>query len=175
MPQEITHLAKAVCGTCHGHDGNSELPTTPKLAGLSASYIAKQLREFTAGTRTHDLVSPLIAKLESEQISDLASYFSAQTAKPGIPGDPELTAIGARLYVEGNPEAGLPSCDGCHAPDGWGSARFPRLAGQHASYLYKQLNDIKHGRRNSSPLMRAVAERLVETEMRALSIYLAGR
>ena len=173
-PAEAAFLARAVCGNCHGVDGNSVLPQYPKLAGLQSAYIGKQLREFIAGTRAHELMGPVVSKLVPDEISDLATYSSTQTPAPGKPGDAKLAARGRMVYSQGNPATGLPSCDGCHGPTGTGSPRFPRLAGQHQAYLYKQLNDIRKGRRNSSPLMRAVSERMSDEEMTAVTTYLSG-
>lgn len=173
-PNDARRLAQAVCATCHDADGNSANPTYPRLAGQQASYIAKQLREFVRGNRSHEQMSPVASQLKPDDIAEIAAYFSAKTPSPGKPGDPVATERGRALYREGNADAGLPACDGCHGPDAGGSPRFPRLSGQHPSYIFKQLSDIKHGRRRSSPLMQAVAERMTEDEMHAASIYLGG-
>jgi cytochrome c553 len=167
-------LVTTVCANCHGADGNSTQPSYPKLAGLQAAYIKKQIREFVSGARKHEAMSPVALRLTEDEVQALADFFSGKSPSPGQDGDPQLAARGRAIYFEGNVAAGLPSCDGCHAADGTGSPRFPRLAGQHADYLYKQLDDIKHGRRNTSPLMRAVSERLSADEMRALAVYLGG-
>jgi cytochrome c553 len=167
-------LVTTVCASCHGVDGNSTQPTYPKLAGLQVPYIKKQIREFVSGARRHEMMGPIAARLTEDEAQALADYFSTRTPSPGVDGDPRMAARGRAIYFEGNISAGLPSCDGCHSADGTGSARFPRLAGQHADYLFKQLDDIKHGRRASSPLMRAVSERLSAEEMRAVAVYLGG-
>jgi cytochrome c553 len=173
-PDEAQRVARTVCAKCHAVDGNSTSPAYPKLAGQYSSYLAKQLREFNANTRAHDEMSPVAAKLTSEEVSDIAAYFSAKTPSPGKPGDPAIADMGRSVYLQGSVDTGLPSCDGCHGPDAAGSPRFPRLAGQHASYLFKQLTDIKDGRRTSSPLMQAVAGRMTDGEMYAVSVYLGG-
>lgn len=167
-------LVSTACAQCHGVDGNSVEPTFPKLAGQSAIYTAKQISEFIMGTRSHEQAAPLVAKLSLPEVEALATYYSQQKMTPGKPGEPTLTEIGKLLYTIGNPKTGLPSCDGCHSPDASGGGRFPRLAGQHREYLIKQLNDIRAGRRNSSALMRAVAERMGELEIRAMATYLSG-
>lgn len=163
-----------ICAQCHGIDGNSVVPTYPKLAGQPAAYIGKQINEFIAGTRHHELMSPVIAKLTPDDIDGLATYFSQQKVSPGKPAETTLTEIGKLLYTIGNPKTGLPSCDGCHSPDASGGGRFPRLAGQHREYIIKQLNDIREGRRTSSALMQAVADRMGDLEMRAIATYLSG-
>lgn len=172
MPPQL--LVSTACAQCHGIDGNSVEPTFPKLAGQSAIYTAKQISEFIMGTRSHEQAAPVVAKLSLSEVEALATYYSQQKTTPGKPGEPTLTEIGKLLYTIGNPKTGLPSCDGCHSPDASGGGRFPRLAGQHREYLIKQLNDIRAGRRNSSALMRAVAERMGELEIRAMATYLSG-
>lgn len=171
---ETPSIVTNVCAQCHGLDGNSAIATYPKLAGQSAAYIAKQIKDFLGGNRTHELMLPIVAKLKSEEIDDLATYFNQQKTSPGKIGEPTLTEIGKLLYTIGNPATGLPSCDGCHSADAKGGGRFPRLAGQHREYIVKQLNDIRDGRRNGSSLMRAVADRMGELEIKALSVYLSG-
>lgn len=171
---ETRQLVATVCAQCHGIDGNSVEPSFPKLAGLPAGYIAKQINEFIAGNRSHELMSPVSARLSAAEIAGLADYFSQQKPARGVAGEPTLTEIGQLLYTIGNPATGMPSCDGCHSADASGGGRFPRLAGQHRDYLVKQLKDIKAGRRNSSPLMRAVTDRMNDLEMKALAVYLSG-
>ena len=167
-------IVKRVCAMCHGIDGNSKLPRYPKLAGQSASYISRQLSEFIVGNRKHPEMTPIAEALEAKDIDVVAEYFSQQKATPGKPETSQLNEIGKLLYTIGNPNTGLPSCDGCHSPDGSGGGRFPRLAGQHREYLAKQIADMKESRRIASPLMKTVAERMGELEMKALSVYLSG-
>lgn len=170
-----SQIVSTVCARCHGADGNSATPNFPKLAGQPSAYLVKQIGEFYAGTRTHDLITPAATPIAAEDIAGVATYFSQQKPTRGPTGEPTLTEIGKLLYTIGNPKTGLPSCDGCHSPDGSGGGRFPRLAGQHRDYLIKQLDDIRAGRRNSSALMRAVADRMGELETRALAVYLSGQ
>jgi cytochrome c553 len=167
-------IASTACAQCHGLDGNSVEPTYPKLAGQTAAYTAKQISEFIMGTRSHEPAPPAVSQMTPLEAEALAAYFSQQKTSPGKPGEPTLNEIGKLLYTIGNPKTGLPSCDGCHSADATGGGRFPRLAGQHRDYLVKQLNDIRAGRRNSSTLMRAVADRMGELEIRAMAIYLSG-
>lgn len=168
------HLVRGICANCHGEDGNSRQPAVPKLAGQQASYLKRQIRDFMAGTRKHELMTGFLSRLPEEDVDGLAAYFQAQKPAPGRPGDRQLADLGRTLYFQGRRDAALPSCDGCHSADAAGSPRFPRLAGQHPEYILKQLMDIQAGRRAASPLMRTVAERMSEDEMRALAAYLGG-
>ena len=173
-PEEGQKVARRICQDCHTLDGNSVKPRYPKLAGMHANYIRKQINEFIAGNRSHQEMTPVAQSLNAEDIDNVASWFAAQKPKRGQQGDTATAILGAQIYDHGNSKTGLPSCDGCHSPDASGSARFPRLAGQHQAYLKKQLDDIREGRRTSSPLMRSVAERLTPEEAHAVTTYLSG-
>jgi cytochrome c553 len=68
----------AVCGTCHGADGNSPImPDYPKLAGQPHDYLEKALRDYKAGKRKNPLMAPMAQNLSKEDIKDLAAYFSS--------------------------------------------------------------------------------------------------
>ena len=71
----------------------------------------------------------------------------------------------------------VPACAGCHGPTGAGiPAQYPRLGGQFADYIAVQLKAFKDGARANDPngMMRGVAARMTEREMRAVAEYAAG-
>jgi cytochrome c553 len=167
----------AACAACHGPDGNSSNPEWPKLAGQGAAYLAKQLREFKAGKRVNAVMQGMAAPLSDEDIADLAAFYAGQKARLGV-ADPDQVPLGKRLYRGGSTEAGVAACMSCHGPSGGGNplARFPRLSGQHAAYVAKSLQDYRSGTRDNDPngMMRGIAERLTDREIKALSEYVAG-
>ena len=62
-------------------------------------------------------------------------------------------------------------CAACHGADGNSSnAAWPSLAGQHASYIYKQLKDFKEGRRNDATMVGMVAL-LNDEDMKNVAAY----
>jgi cytochrome c553 len=62
-------------------------------------------------------------------------------------------------------------CAGCHGADGNSvSPIWPSLAGQHATYIYKQLKDFKEGRRNDATMIGMVAM-LSDEDMRNVAAY----
>ena len=75
-------------------------------------------------------------------------------------------------------ESGVPACIACHGPKGTGNepAGFPRLAGQHATYTAKQLEDWRTGNRANDPngMMADAARYLTPQEVQAVSEYVAG-
>lgn len=173
---DVTSLATTVCFACHGENGNSITPIFPKLAGQQRVYIAKQLKDFSSGKRANDIMVPIIQELSEADIAGLGAWFSEQKPTPGKVEDAELATVGKRLFHEGNASSGVPACEGCHQPDGKGNERYPGLAGQHQTYAVSQLNNFKNGTRSNDrgKVMRAVAERLSEDEIKAVAEYIAG-
>jgi cytochrome c553 len=168
----------AACMPCHGVGGaaTQAAPNFPKLDGQHAAYLAKQLRDLKSGRRQNAVMAPILAALKKRQIPDLAKHFAAQSLPRGAVENPQLAAAGKALYEEGNRATGVPGCVGCHLADGAGSDRYPRLAGQQRGYLVQQLVNFKSGaRRNDrAHVMRAVAGRLTDEEIKAVAEYLAG-
>lgn len=163
-----------VCAACHGSDGNSTDPTVPKLAGMDQEYLLRQLKGFASGQRRNEIMAGIVANLDSGEFATLAAWYGKQKPTPGKVVDAKLAEAGRRIYEDGNTDSGVPACAGCHQPDGGGNARFPRLAGQHQTYLLKQLGDYKSGRRATDRLMVTVGQRLTVDEMKALAEYIAG-
>lgn len=176
LAADAKEIASTVCIACHGEGGNSTVPTFPRLAGMQAEYIAKQLNDYISGKRKSDMMGPIVATLKSDDVSALAAYFAAQKPQPGAVQDAKLAAAGKQLFDDGNVETGVPACVGCHQPGGTGNERYPRLAGQHQTYMIAQMTAFKSGERSNDKarVMRSVAERLTEKEIAAAAEYLAG-
>lgn len=89
-----------------------------------------------------------------------------------------LAGISGFAMAEGNAEDGeqyTESCAGCHGADGnSAAASFPKLAGQHESYLLKQLIDIKNGDR-VVPQMAGLLDGFDEEQMADISAYYASQ
>lgn len=174
--ERAKELAATLCVACHGVDGNSVAPTFPKIAGLQAEYLAKQLAEYIDGRRESEVMAPIVATLERQDITPLAIYFAAQRPSPGKVENAKLAEEGRRLYVDGNYDAGVPACMGCHLEDASGNPRFPRLAGQHRDYMLEQMRQFRDGTRTNDRgrVMRAIASRMTDAEMEAVVEYIAG-
>ncbi len=163
-----------LCTSCHNSDGNSTNPDYPKIAGLDAAYIAKQIKDFKDYKRANEIMGPMSAKIDDPQIEALARYYSKQKRTPEPVLDPKLAAKGQLIYDRGIDATAVPACGGCHETDGSGSRKFPRLAGQHTAYLINQMKNFRSGARNNDGRMRAVARRLTEDETIAVAEYIAG-
>jgi len=171
-------ITEAACVPCHGVGtaAAQAAPNFPRLDGQHAAYLEKQLREYIAGKRKSQIMAPVIAALKKQQISGMAKHFASQPPARGAVQNQQLAATGKALYEEGNRATGVPGCVGCHLPDGAGHERYPRLAGQPQAYLVQQLTEFKTGTRSNdrAHVMRAVAGRLTDEEIKAVAEYLAG-
>lgn len=172
--------AKAItCTACHGAEGNSVSAAWPNLAGQNAPYLAAQLKSFKDGSRVDPLMSSQAMLLSEQDMADLAAYFESLPAAAQAVADPKLVDRGEALYRGGSTEAGVAACLACHGPTGRGNpaARYPALQGQHAVYTAKQLNDYKSGTRDTdgkTRIMRDIAGRLSDEDIKALSSYVQG-
>ena len=170
----------AVCGACHGADGNSPLPNFPKLAGQGEKYLTKQMHDIKDGKRTVLEMTGMLTNLNDQDLSDIAAYFASQAGSVGA-ADPKLVERGEKLFRGGDLDKGLPACTGCHSPDGSGNAAagFPHLGGQHAQYIAKQLTDFRKeeaGRANDGDAMtmRTIARKLSDKDIAAVASYIQG-
>ena len=170
-------LVTQTCAACHGADGNGTSPANPmypKLAGLRASYLAKQMRDFQSGLRASESMAPWVAGLDADTINELAEYYAAQPHRAEPARRPELIELGRSIYFDGNVDSGVPACAGCHQPDAHGNRRFPMLAGQYADYAHDQMRRFVSGERDNDRglVMQSVSLRMSDKEMRAVAEYL---
>jgi len=168
----------ATCSACHGMDGNSMVPTFPKLAGQHASYIEKQLANFKAGDRKDPTMNGMAAALSEQDMADLAAYFSSNTAAIGSAANAEKAAVGQKLFQGGDKAKGISACMACHGPNGAGNpgAKFPALRGQHNAYVIKALKDFRSGARanDMNSMMRDIAAKMSDSDIEAVAEYIAG-
>ncbi|MBB3169670.1 c-type cytochrome [Simiduia aestuariiviva] len=178
------------CAACHGADGNSPAPNFPKLAGLGEKYLLKQLLDIQSGARAVPEMAGQLDGMSAQDLADMAAYFNGAAIQlSGSKKDAEVQlnsgakvnslALGARTYRAGNMETNVPACLGCHSPGGTGNdpAGYPRLGGQHAAYIEKQLKDFRAGNRTNdgdNKIMRDVAAQLSDAEISALANFIAG-
>lgn len=181
-PAKAQQIVTQVCAACHGADGNSVAPANPKLSAQHPEYLAKQLRDFKSingkpPERKSAVMNGIAAPLTDDDMRNLGAYFGQQTAKPGSARDKELVALGEKIYRGGNPASGVPACMACHSPNGAGiPTQFPRLSGQHAEYTLAQLKLFRTGERanDGGKMMRVIAGKMSDQEMRAVAEYIAG-
>ena len=88
---------------------------------------------------------------------------------------PVMAADGEKIYTQGGSQPGALACVTCHMPDGKGmdAAGFPKIAGDSAVYLAKQVHDFKKGTRDNV-IMLGVANALTEEEITAVTQYMSS-
>jgi cytochrome c553 len=173
-----TTLAQQVCSNCHGVTGNAVSPNFPNLAGQVETYLIAQLTFF----RSHDRRDPagfeymwgISRALTDDQIKGLANYFASQKPmRQPVEGSPSQIEAGKAIFEHGVSEKKTPACSGCHGAEGQGNAAFPRIAGQHADYVVKQLMVFQRtAERPDATTMMAVAHDLSRQEIENVAGYL---
>jgi cytochrome c553 len=167
-----------LCQGCHGEVGLSLEDLIPNLAGQYGNYIAKQLRNFQTGARTHQIMSAMAQTVNDEELNDIAAYFSSQKKMQGNGKGSNPVAV--NLFTKGDAKRGIPPCMSCHGVNGKGQSpsvsTYPVIGGQHKSYLVAQLTHWRSGERSNSPdgVMNKVAKTLTDAEINALTDYISG-
>ena len=165
------------CATCHALSGAaSGIAGSPKLAGIPAYYLAKQLRDFASGARADAIMSAIARNMKPEDIADVSEYYSGVRGTPAPPpaADPDLLALGTRLATVGDEKKMIQACEGCHGLDGRGEApAIPPLAGQYASYIALQMKMWQEGYRknDANQQMTNIAKRLSARDIQAIGLY----
>ncbi len=167
----------AVCSGCHGADGNSMIPSFPKLAGQGEVYLVNQLKDIRDGARNVPQMMGILTGRTDQDLADMAAFYSTQKVTVGAT-NPDLLDLGRQIYRAGIAEKGVAACTACHSPTGAGNAQagFPAVGGQHADYLISQLKAYRTETRTNgqAKLMQQVAALLSDKEIEAVASYMQG-
>ena len=164
-----------LCQGCHGEFGISIDPLIPKLAGQYGNYISKQIRNYKAGKRTHQIMSAMAATIGDDDLSDIAAYFASQPIMKGA--KKKDNPLGEKLFLNSNISMLALACVNCHGERGTGLtpqiSAFPVIGGQHKDYIRKQLINFRDGDRTNSPnnIMNRMTEPLTDAEIDSLAEY----
>jgi cytochrome c553 len=175
----------AMCIGCHGIVGYQasfpEIYKAPMISGQSAKYISNALLAYQKDERKHPTMKAIAASLSEQDMADLGAYYSQHGVVAGatLPekAAKEPSAAVAALLNKG------PACVSCHganfaAPTAEGT---PKIAGQHADYLfialkaYKTKGNPKVGRSNG--VMggeNGVANNFSNAELKAMASYISS-
>ncbi|MBB1160708.1 c-type cytochrome [Aquariibacter albus] len=169
----------AMCIGCHSIPGYQasfpEVHKVPMIAGQNAAYIGAALHAYKKGDRKHPTMRGIADTLNDQDIADLAAYYAAEAGQPaGVPETPAAPdAKTAELLTKGG-------CVACHGVnfnkpvDG----SYPKIAGQHADFLYVALKAYKTeknpqvGRNNA--IMAATAKNFSNDELKTLAKYIGS-
>ena len=181
--QGVTGSAEAgqkkaeMCIGCHGIVGyqNSfpEIHKVPKISGQSDKYIVSALTAYKKGDRKHPSMRGIAGSLSEQDMADLGAFYAAQGGK--APGDvPKTASTAAAALIEKG------ACASCH---GANFAKpidptYPKIAGQHADYLYVALKAYTVEGNNvvgrSNGIMAGIAKQFKPAEMREIAKYLGS-
>jgi cytochrome c553 len=174
-PAKGQAISTQVCVACHAADGSRGAPANPIIAGQHPEYLVKQLADFKSGKRDNPIMKGFASTLSEADMVNVAAFYGSKQAKPGFAKNKELVTLGEKIYRGGIADKQVPACAGCHSPNGAGiPVQYPRLGGQHAEYTEAQLAAFRSGLRANSVPMTAIAERLSDREIKAVSDYMAG-
>lgn len=176
--------AATACAACHGASGQG-LPDAgfPRLAGLPAAYLMRQLAGYADATRISPVMTPIAKRLSAADRQALAAYYAGLPVTDLVAGSAApaptaaVIAAGESLARHGKWSANVPACAQCHGAQGLGVGdAFPQIAGQSATYIANQLQAWRSGTRKDDPmgLMHGIALRLSEPEANAVAAYYAS-
>lgn len=175
-----------VCNNCHGANGKAPIPNFPSVAGLPAGYLYWKLVEFKESLRSDSIMTPLVANNTIEDLADIAVFYAslpllAPSPLTPEPVDDDVLARGEQLYLAGDPDSGIPACQGCHGAEGKGptnakpfQANWPPLYGQQAMYVQFRLDNFQRGYAidtTMDKIMEGVAKNLSTDDIAALAAY----
>src|SRR5450432_244866 len=166
--QSIEEKAE-VCAGCHGADGKPIDKTIPTIWGQQAGYIYIELRDFKRGDRRSDIMQPIAASLERQEMLDIAEYFSKKPW-PNL-GQPSASKQVAERALSANRSVG---CTGCHLDHFQGDGTVPRLAGMGKDYLTTTIADFRTRARGNNPGMSDLMLATSPDDLAALAEYLSG-
>lgn len=166
-----------VCSACHMPEGwGVEEGTFPQLAGQHRSVLIKQLADIRSRNRDNPTMYPfsLPESIGDEQaVADVAAYIEQLKMNPENgkgeweEGTPEFEA-GKKLFKT--------NCVQCHGEKGEGDAEklYPKIQGQHYSYMVRQIEWILNGkRRNANPDMVKIIKGFSKEEIAHVINYVS--
>lgn len=158
-----------LCMACHGPQGNSQIPSTPSLAGQPKLFIENQLVLIREGLRDIPQMKGLLDGVQDAEIVEMAGWFAAQKPVPAAGG-----SVDTAMFRRGQELANRSHCGSCHLPDYSGRQQIPRLAGQHEAFL---LNSMKEFRDRPGPgrdtIMAASLHGMKDADLADLAHFLA--
>lgn len=167
----------AMCIGCHGIPGYQasfpEVHKVPMISGQSAKYIASALNAYKTGDRKHPTMRGIAVSLSDQDINDISGFYAAQAGKPVDKLSREPSGDVAKLFQKNN-------CVSCHGANLSKpiDPSYPKIAGQHADYLFVALkaykDDARPGVGRSNPVMGAIAKQFTTQELKALANYVGS-
>jgi cytochrome c553 len=159
----------ALCGTCHGEDGNARIENMPSLAGQPAFFTFNQLFLMREGVRQVEAMAPFVKDLTDAELTALSNHYAKLEAKRSDePIDPALVRRGAEI-------SNARRCGSCHLPSLAGQDQMPRLARQRIDYTIITLKSYRDNPRpGADTAMSAAIAGASDADIAALAHYAAS-
>lgn len=170
-------FATEVCSACHGPAGRSEFSAIPNLAAQPWPYLLAKMKAFRnrAGRESEDHIDVLgLLLIDDATQTALAHYYADQSPAPPVAGDAALIAAGERIYARGDSGRGIAACAACHGAQASGFWIFPRLAGQHAEYVERQILGFQ-SRLRDSRVMHGILKNISAGEVKAVAAFVQSK
>lgn len=163
--------AANACFTCHGIEGQGDGIGVPRLAGLDAGYLQKQMEDYASDLRHHDVMSAIARRMDADSRRDVALYYASLPAPPPRGMARPMPAV----WTQGDAAREVPACSTCHGMNGEGvGPGNPAVSGQPAAYTIDQLTRWKRAERRNDPrsVMTLAVAGLRPTEISAIALWL---
>lgn len=168
-PQPSPTPRMQACMACHGPQGNSQIPTTPSLAGQPRVFLENQLVLIREGLRVVPEMKGLLDGVPDAEIVEMAAWFSAQKPARAATGP-----ANPPVFQRGQALAGQGLCGTCHLPNYAGREQIPRLAGQPEAFLLQSMKQFRdHPGPGRDTIMSAALLGLKDQDLADLAHYLA--
>jgi len=170
-------LAEQVCSVCHGTGGYSTSADTPNLAAQPRQYLIAKIRRFrnTAAGKAEGHIDILgLTLMDDAMVEAVARYYATQAPPAPVAGNAGVISVGGKIYARGAPEQNLAPCGVCHGASGTGLGIFPRLAGQHAEYVVREIRSIQQQLRHA-PLMHGIIKTMTPEEIKAVAMFVQSQ
>ena len=173
-------LDRQVCAICHGPGGSTSSELFPQLAAQPATYLRNQMNAFRDKSRSDENARRFMwgvsSRLSDQDIQALATYYASKSAAHiGRITDTAQYEKGKNIFLNGHAEKGVPACQACHGEKGEGKEAVPRLGGQHAAYLKRQLDGFSGNERPAAVAMHQVVKGLTKEDIEAMTQYLQAQ
>lgn len=168
LEQTLFTLGKkvaAVCANCHAEQNGKAILEVPYLDGQNPAYLVEQIRQFSQGARKNMFMEGILKAMNRDEMVGMVLFYEQQKLPARPPKDVGMHAKGKAYYER--------ICINCHAADGHGNERLPRIAGQHFGYVDLTLKRYRDGSSvRSDANMAFVTKGMSDQDIQAVATYL---
>jgi cytochrome c553 len=161
----------ALCASCHGANGRSDMAGTPVLAGQHSFYAITQLFLFREGRRDNPAMTAIAKTMKDEDLRGFSDFIATL---PAVPAPPAAAPPDAARMARGQALAQEHRCVICHGADMSGGQQVPRIGQQHEDYLQLTLQGFRTGKRPGyTQAMGEAVGRIAPEDLDTLAYYVA--